>query len=41
VEVTQVRVTCLKPVESNTGIGDCDGVAQNVPEGVTDRHTDI
>jgi len=33
------RVTCLRHVESNTGVGDCECVREKVLEG-SDRQTD-
>ena len=34
-------VTCLRPMESKAGVGDYDCAAQNLPEWVTDRHTQM
>ena len=34
------EATCLRPVESNAGVGDRDRAAQKAPEGVSDRQTD-
>ena len=32
--------TCLRPVESNAGVGNHDLAAQKAPERMTDRQTD-
>jgi len=34
-----VEVTCLRPAESNAGVGHRDRAAQKVTEGEGDRHT--
>jgi len=35
----EMRVTCLRPVESSAAVGNCDRAAQKAPEG-DDRQTD-
>jgi len=39
--VGKVGVTCLRPVESNAGVGYRDRAAQKVSEGMTDRRDDV